>query len=138
MCGTLISASDSGIFKKCEQLQKGANEHEFKQSGYHAVASQRSFSLRAKGAEQQRNEQEDSDNLLPNKPSCSEGTNLAESRCDTHRTIVLQHRKQINQPYFKEITMSQASGKSSTRNRSGDFNHISLLHFSLPKCFHRL
>lgn len=62
-------------------------------------------------------------------------TSLAESHCDTHRTIVLQPRKQTNQPYFKEMTISQTSGKSSKRNTSGDFNHISLLHFSLLREF---
>lgn len=87
------------------------------------------------GAEQQRAGQKDCDNLFSNKPNCSEETSFVEVYCDTYRTNVLQPRKQTNQPYFKEMTESQASGKSSKRNMSGDFNHISLMHFD---CFHQL
>lgn len=89
-------------------------------------------------AEQHRAGQKDCDNLFSNKPSCSEETSFVEGHCDTYRTNVLQPRKQTNQFYFKETTVSQASGKSSKRNMSGDFNHISLLHFLLLKGFHQL
>lgn len=132
--GVLHLSSWLGPFRRHEQLRRW----QIKMNLSNTTHCKALGCFSAMGAEQHRAGQEDCDILFPNKPSCSEETSFVEGHCDTHRTNILQLWKQTNQPYFKEMTVSQESRKCSKRNTKGDFNHISLLHFSLLKGFHQL